>query len=430
VTNTATDTDLPADTLSYQLLTAPAGASLSADGVITWTPGESFGSTTNPIVTVVSDGVWSATNSFLVTVLEGNSLPVFPGLTNVSVVELTLLSVTNTATDSDVPVNTLTYQLLTPPAGMSIDTNSGVITWTPTEAQGPSTNAILTVVSDGTASVTNTLEIVVLETNRIHTLPTQKSKSVSEWVTLTVTNTATDLDVPVNVMTYTLLNPPTGAVISTNGIITWTPNDTQGGTTNFIVTVATDNGTPALSVTNTFAVVVTDVNNAPVLPVIPTQFIPTFSALVVTNQALDPDVPPNQLNYTLTVAPAGATISAAGVINWTAAGASTNVFTTVVADNGTPVLRATNSFTVIVGQALDLTPPDIQSVVLANGVATVTWRAVSGQTYRLQYKDELTDSVWTDRVPDVLATGTTATATNAAVVPQRFYRVVLPVPVQ
>ena len=73
--------------------------------------------------------------------------------TNRTIAELTLLTVTNAASDGDIPANALTYQLINPPAGAVIDTN-GVITWTPTEAQGPGTNTITTVVTDnGRAAV-------------------------------------------------------------------------------------------------------------------------------------------------------------------------------------------------------------------------------------------------------------------------------------
>ncbi|MFO1477567.1 MAG: hypothetical protein U1F98_13065 [Verrucomicrobiota bacterium] len=39
-----------------------------------------------------------------------------PGQTNRAITELTLLTVTNTATDADLPANTLTYQLERRPA--------------------------------------------------------------------------------------------------------------------------------------------------------------------------------------------------------------------------------------------------------------------------------------------------------------------------
>ena len=51
--------------------------------------------------------------------------------------EGTLLTFTATATDADLPAQTLAFSLVGAPAGASI-TSGGVFTWTPTEAQGGS----------------------------------------------------------------------------------------------------------------------------------------------------------------------------------------------------------------------------------------------------------------------------------------------------
>ena len=144
----------------------------------------------------------SATNSFTVTVNEVNTAPVLPAQTDRSLDELTLLTVTNTATDADVPANVLSYELLVAPAGAVIDAQ-GVITWTPTESQGPSTNTITTVVTDDGVpplSATNSFTVTVNEVNTAPVLPAQTDRTIDELTLLTVTNTATDADVPANVL--------------------------------------------------------------------------------------------------------------------------------------------------------------------------------------------------------------------------------------
>jgi hypothetical protein len=69
--------------------------------------------------------------------------------------------------------------------------------------------------------------------------------------------------------------------------------------------------------------------------------------------------------------------------------------------------------------------PTIQSFRVAYGVAALTWSAIPGGTYRLQYKDCLDSPVW-HNLADIPATTSTISATdsvgNAA---QRFYRVLL-----
>jgi alpha-tubulin suppressor-like RCC1 family protein len=68
-------------------------------------------------------------------------------------------------------------------------------------------------------------------------------------------------------LTYTLLNPPAGMTIDTNGVITWTPTLAQALTTNLITTVVTDFNVYALvnqhlSATNTFTVRVPGIASA------------------------------------------------------------------------------------------------------------------------------------------------------------------------
>src|SRR5206468_3304488 len=148
--------------------------------------------------------------------------------------------------------NNLTYTLLVGPTNADISAN-GVITWTPTESQGPSTNLFTTVASDNGApplSATNSFTVVVTEINSAPVLPLQPNLAIAELATLTVTNTATDSDLPANNLTYALINPPDGAAISTNGVITWTPSEAQGPSTNTLTTVVTDDGVPPLSATN------------------------------------------------------------------------------------------------------------------------------------------------------------------------------------
>ncbi len=83
--------------------------------------------------------------------------------------------------------------------------------------------------------------------------------------TLTFTNAATDLDVPAQVLTYSLVNPPAGATIDAGtGVFSWRPTITQSPLVQSIAVVVTDNGTPSLSTTQTVWVTV----NRPVQPVI------------------------------------------------------------------------------------------------------------------------------------------------------------------
>ena len=76
-----------------------------------------------------------------------------------------------------------------------------------------------------------------------------------------MTNTATNANIHSTITGYTLVNPPTGASISTNGIITWTPSQSQSPSTNTFTTVVTNTNpydlvNPHLTATNSFTVYV------------------------------------------------------------------------------------------------------------------------------------------------------------------------------
>jgi glucuronoarabinoxylan endo-1,4-beta-xylanase len=81
-------------------------------------------------------------------------------------------------------------------------------------------------------------------------------------VTLLVTNTASDSDLPAQTLTFSPANTfPANASINSSGLFSWRPLVSQANTTNVIQIQVTDNGTPNLSATNSFTVVVNAVTN-------------------------------------------------------------------------------------------------------------------------------------------------------------------------
>ena len=172
-TATATDPDLPANTLTYSLdAGAPTGAAIDPkSGLFTWTPAEVQGPGTYPItVRVTDDGLPALADAktFTVVVNEVNTAPALAAIPDKTLNEETLLTFTVTATDTDLPAQTLTYSLDTgAPAGAAIDAKSGLFTWTPTEAQGPSTNAITIQVTDnGAPALADVKTFTVVVTTR------------------------------------------------------------------------------------------------------------------------------------------------------------------------------------------------------------------------------------------------------------------------
>jgi len=352
----ATDPDLPPQGLSYSLLSPPAGAIINPNsGVVTWTPSQSESPATNVITVKVTDSgtpQLSDTNSFTVTVVEINNGPTLPVIATQHVNRGALLSVTNTATETNIHA-TLAYALVNPPSGMSIDTN-GIITWTP--AVGPATNTVTTIVTNTDVydlvhphlAATNSFTVVTYAPTM---LPTA-NRSVNETQLITIGNSAVDNDAS-RTLTYSLDMAPGGMTInSSSGLISWIPSQNESPSVNTVKVKVTDNSVPPLSDTNLFTVTVVEINNAPTLPVIATQHVNKGALLSVTNTATETNIHAT-VTYALVAPPSGATIDANGIIKWTpSVGPATNAITTIATntdslDTVTPHLLATNTFTVV-----------------------------------------------------------------------------------
>jgi hypothetical protein len=387
--------------------------------------------------------VLSATNTFTVIVKEVNIAPVLPVIGTQTIAEASLLTVTNTASEPNLHATTTGYGLINSVVGMGIDTN-GIFTWMPTQGQGPSTNLVTVVVTNNDSfdtvnpvlTATNSFTVIVKEVNYPPTLPTIPTQTVNEQTLLTVTNTASEPNIHDVTLGYGLISALPGMNIDSNGIFTWTPSQSQSpGTNTVTVTVtnydANDPVNTMLAATNTFTVIVKEVNIAPVLSVIGTQTIAEASLLTVTNTASEPNIHATTIGYGLVSAPAGAVINSNGIITWTPSTAGTNTITTVVTNNDSfdlvnPLLTATNSFTVVVTGGVTNNPGlMIQSIGLSNGVIVITWGSVNGQTYAVQYKGSAMATNWQQLGANIVATNTVTTATDTnGVNGQRYYRVV------
>ncbi|MBI4327589.1 MAG: lamin tail domain-containing protein, partial [Chloroflexi bacterium] len=72
--------------------------------------------------------------------------------------------------------------------------------------------------------------------------------------------------------------------------------------------------------------------------------------------------------------------------------------------------------------------PVIESILVSEGKAAITWQAVPGKTYSLQYKTSLDDAVWKDLGEPVTAGANRVSREDGTfgAAPQRFYRVICP----
>jgi hypothetical protein len=249
---------------------------------------------------------------------------------------------------------------------------------------------------------------------------------VIEGNTLAFTNAASDPDSDALTFSLDPGAPANASINPTNGIFSWTPTEAQGPATNSITVRVTDNGVPNLSATQTFQVVVLETNVAPVLSSIASRTVHAGSTVLFTNVATDSDLPPNALTFSLDPgAPGAASVdSITGIFSWTTTEAdanSTNNITVRVTDNGVPPASDAKAFVVNV-----VSRPLILSIGISNNAARLTWTAVAGQKYRLQYKTDFVDTNWSSAAPDSTASGSTAAQSDSSILQtQRFYRVLV-----
>jgi len=239
-TVTASDQDLPADTLTFSLdqSSLDAGMTINAStGAFSWTPSESQGGDSyNATITVTDDGTPNLDESETITIAvnEVNVAPVLGAIGNQDVGEQAELSFTATATDQDLPADTLTFSLdaTSLAAGMTIDANTGAFSWTPNESQGDAVYPVtITVTDDGAGTLTDseTFNITVAEVNVAPELGAIGAKSVNEQEELTFTATATDQDEPADTLSFSLdaAAIALGMSITSGGNFSWTPTESQ-----------------------------------------------------------------------------------------------------------------------------------------------------------------------------------------------------------
>ena len=308
----------------------------------------------------------SASDTVTVDVSAPNSPPVLDAVGPQTVDELTLLSFTATAIDTDLPANTLTFSVTGAPAGAGIDPGSGVFTWTPTEGQGPGVFPFtVRVTDDGTGTLMDeeSITVTVNEVNSAPTLGGVTNATIPELAPYQFQASSTDSDDPVQVPTFSLAGPgvPVGATITAAGAFSWTPAEDQDGLHSFSV-VVTDG---VVDTTAPISLTVSEVNSAPTLGGVTNATIPELAPYQFQASSTDSDDPVQVPTFSLAGpgVPVGATITAAGAFSWTPAEDQDGLhsFSVVVTDG---VVDTT--------AAISLTVSEVNSAPTLGGVTNAT----------------------------------------------------------
>ena len=274
----ANDTGVAA--LSAVVVTQPAHGSVTfhADGSFVYTPTAGYGVLTGGMDTFtykVQDAQSRTGNTATVTLtLLADNPPVLTSSLSATTVPGKMWNFTATATDADLPGDALTFSLVNAPSGMTINATSGAITYTPQVESTTKFDIKVTDLYGKTDQKTFTLTVF----DNPPTLTNSQTGTATAGQAWNFTATATDLDLPNDALTFSLVNAPTGMSINAvTGAITWTPK--VEGVMTFGIKVTDRYGK---SDTKTFTLTVQSDPNAPVRLSITDVVVQRASANVVT----------------------------------------------------------------------------------------------------------------------------------------------------
>jgi hypothetical protein len=336
---TATDADLPAQTLVYSI---SGGADASLFGINPSTgelffvaapnyevPMDAGADNVYNVIVQVSDGNLSAAQEIAVSITAVDDNP--PAITSngggpmvtLSVAENSTMVTTVTATDADLPAEALTYSISggADPALFNINSSTGELTFiAPPDYEVPldsNTNNIYYVqvrAASGTLTAIQDIAVMVVDVNdNAPVFSSPASAEAPENTTTVMTVSASDADPPAQILTYSMIggadsalfsiNPGTGELVFLAAPDYEHPTD-AGLDNTYNVTIQASDGT--LTASQDIAVTVTPVNdNAPVITSydgLATASVnaPENAASVTTVTAADADLPAQTLIYSIT----------------------------------------------------------------------------------------------------------------------------------
>ncbi|HUE70455.1 MAG TPA: putative Ig domain-containing protein [Pirellulaceae bacterium] len=307
----AAATDPDGDPLTWSLDTAPAGMSIDpARGTIRWVPtSDQTGEQSVVVRATDTQGGW-ATQSFSIITRAVNLPPAINSTPPTTAVVAQLYTYAVRATDPE--SDPLTFSLTTAPAGMTIDSASGLISWTPTAAQSGSF-AVGIQVTDGQGGLATQSYTLVASATATNQPPViTSSPPLVATVAQAYEYAVTAAEPEGQTVLFSLLTAPAGMTIDpTTGLVEWTPAADQIGLASVTVAAIDPAGNGG---TQSFTIDVADNNSPPAISSTPSQVVTAGLAYRYDVRASDPDG--DALAFRLDAAPAGMTIDQLGRVTW------------------------------------------------------------------------------------------------------------------
>lgn len=308
----------------YAVISAPAGVTVHAQtGVVNWSP--TAGQVGSQTITIrATDTAGNFTDHTLaiqvrtppqVTGIPGLTIPIDEGQT----LDFTL------GTSGDPGYGPYRFALISGPAGMTVDENTGRLTWVTNEASGPGTYAVTVEVRDSQGAAGRTgFQVLVAEINAPPVLNPAADQSIQEGESLNLVLSASDPDLPANPLRYRLLGEvPEGMTLDpVTGVLHWIPDETYGGQSVEVEVEVRDreslNDPAVLTDRISFRIQVEEVDSPPVWQSTPTLTVFPGDTLRLQLSAQDPDIPAVPVRYSAeSPLPDGAVLDAeTGLFEW------------------------------------------------------------------------------------------------------------------
>ena len=252
--------DPDGDAVSYRLTEKPHGMKVDSEtGLISWVPDVTQGGNQNvKLLAIDSTGAW-VEQVFVITVYADSPLienqppiissrPVWEVLAGQSY-QYSVLA-------SDLENDSLTFELVEHPAGMTIDARSGLIQWMPGVTDLGVHIVSLKVTDSAGSYSTQQYNLQVTQQNTAPLITSSPITETQSEVAYQYQVIATDAEN--DALSYSLASAPNGMTINPLGLVSWTPNANQEGV-HAVVLQVTD--TSLNIATQTYDLLVTNGQN-------------------------------------------------------------------------------------------------------------------------------------------------------------------------
>ncbi|MFO0940533.1 MAG: FG-GAP-like repeat-containing protein [Pirellulales bacterium] len=299
------------DAVTYALIQGPAGMSLGAGtGSLRWIPGRAQQGFWKVVVQVSNSLGGSVTHAFDVTARLSGGPPSIESVppTVGSVGNTLLYSVVATDPEND----PLIYRVAEGPAGMSIDSRTGELSWTPdTPAVGQ--HPVVVAVADGFGNESVQSFSIVVGLSASNRAPLVVSQpTVFGVVGKEYTYSLSAQDPEAGALAYQLRRGPTGMTIDSSGLVRWTPTANQAG--RHAVTLVAMDAQEAAGI-QTFELDILAQNVAPVISSLPKTIV--YAGAVYQYDIVASDANLDPLVYEFASAtPAGMNLDSLGRVRW------------------------------------------------------------------------------------------------------------------